>query len=329
MNGVSVVIPVKNGADTLERCLQSVVDQTIAKDVEIIVLNSMSTDNSVEIAKRFNARIINIPGGTFNHGLTRNIGVQHASYDLIYLTVQDAWIGANDMLEKMSKHFDDVAVMAVVGHQAIPHEKDKNPFLWYKPYSAPQVMVRKVKDNETFEKLSVGEQQSLISWDNVVAMYRRSALAEQPFEKTAFAEDWIWSYNALKKGWKLLHDSSLVVYHYHHQSYQYVFNSTYTINYHFYKFFKYKPTLPALLSPMGKATYHLLKNKKLSVREKLYWILHNWSGRLGSYFSTFNFLTRLKTGGEKSIENGFNKYCREIPQGKQKAKEKPVNLITK
>jgi rhamnosyltransferase len=315
---ISVIIPVRNGAKTLHRCLSTIINQTLNDALEIIVLDSGSTDESREIALSYGAKVIEIPTGTFNHGLTRNEGVHYVTGTLVFFTVQDAWPSEKSMIEKMSKHFDDAAVMAVVGHQAVPHEKDKNPFVWYKPYSEPQVTERKLNDGRVFENLSICEQQSIISWDNVVAMYRRSALEEQPFEKTAFAEDWIWSYNALKKGWKLLHDSSLVMYHYHHQSYQYVFNSTYTINYHFYKFFKHQPKLPALLLPIGKATYHLLKNEKLSVREKLYWIFHNWSGRLASYFSTFNFLTRLKMGGKKSIENGFNKYCRQIPQGKQK-----------
>jgi rhamnosyltransferase len=318
MPGISVIIPVKNGGATLERCLQSIVDQTLADDLEIIVLNSMSTDNSMEIAQRFNAKIIDIPVGTFNHGLTRNTGIQHAGCGLIYLTVQDAWIPKNDMLEKMAKHFDDAKVMAVSGHQAIPHEKDKNPFFWYRPWSAPQVTERFVTNNEAFKNLPVNEQQSLVSWDNVVSMYRKSALIQQPFVKTEFSEDWVWSYQALLKGWKLLYDSSLVVYHYHHHSYNYAFNIAYATNYHFYKFFKYKPSLPALVMPMSKATYHLLKNKKLSLREKLYWIMHNWSGRLANYFSTINFLIRFKTGGENSIEKGYSKYCKVIPQGKQK-----------
>lgn len=318
MPGITVIIPVKNGGATLERCLQSVIDQSIAKSLEIIILNSMSADNSMEIATRFNARIIDIPNGKFNHGLTRNAGVQHASCELVYLTVQDAWISGNDMLEKMAKHFDDEEVMAVSGHQAVPHEKDKNPLVWYRPYSAPHVTDRLITNKEAFKNLPVKEQQSLISWDNVVSMYRKTALIEQPFVKTEFSEDWVWSYHALLKGWKLLYDSSLVVYHYHHQTYQYSFNSAYTLNYHFYKFFRYKPSIPALVLPMCKATYHLLKNKKLSITEKIYWLMHNVSGRVGNYFSTINFLSRLKTGGEKGIEKGYNKYCKSIPQGKQK-----------
>jgi len=318
MPGISVIIPVKNGSATLGRCLESLRNQTIGNQLEIIIMDSMSTDGSREIARRYDAKVIDIPYGTFNHGLTRNFGVQQAGGDLIYLTVQDAWAPANDMIEKMAKHFDDPAVMGVVGHQAVPHEKDKNPMLWYRPWSAPQVTERVVTNMEAFRNLPVNKQQSLIAWDDVVSMYRKSALVEQPFVKTEFTEDWVWSYQALLKGWKLLHDSSLVVYHYHHQTYHYAYSIAYTKNYHFYKFFKYKPALPSLVMPMIKATYHLVKNKELSLKEKVYWIMHNGAGRMANYFSTINFLFRFKTGGEKALEKGYNRYCKTIPQGKQK-----------
>ncbi|MEO6838770.1 MAG: glycosyltransferase family A protein, partial [Ginsengibacter sp.] len=133
---ISVIIPVKNGAQTLEKCLIKIRSQT-TRDIEIIVLDSMSTDNSKEIALKYQAKVIEIPDGTFNHGLTRNLGVQHATGELIYLTVQDAWIADDDMLEKMSKHFEDTEVQSVTGMQATPHEKDKNPARWFKRYSEP------------------------------------------------------------------------------------------------------------------------------------------------------------------------------------------------
>jgi rhamnosyltransferase len=284
----------------------------------------MSSDRSLEIAKHFNTRVIDIPAGTFNHGLTRNEGAKLAKAGLIYFTVQDAWISQTDMLEKMVKDFSEKTVMGVMGHQAVPHEKDKNPLLWYRPYSKPGITEKVIADGQDFDKLPVRKQQSLAGWDNVVAMYRKEALTELPFIKTEFAEDWVWSYYALRKGWKLLHDSSLVVYHYHHRSFRYAFNVAYTLNYHFYKFFKYKPTLPGVLMPLARSTYHLLKNKNLSLKERIYWILHNASGNVANYFSTINFLTRLKTGGEKSIERGYNKYCKTIPQGMQKNKTRKL-----
>ena len=297
MPRLSVIIPVKDGAATLKRCLQSITAQTIAENLEIIVLDSMSTDGSREIALSYGAQIVDIPNGTFDHGLTRNKGVQAATGELIYLTVQDAWISDTGMLERMACHFEDILVKAVVGHQAVPHEKDKNPFIWYRPISSPGVTIKLIAGVEAFKKLKVKEQQSLVAWDDVVAMYRKDALLQQPFVQTAFAEDWIWSFNALQKGWKLLRDSSLVVYHYHHHSFQYTFKSCYTINYHFYKFFKYKPAYPVLLLPVIRATYHLMKHQQLSLKEKIYWIGHNVLGKLGFFFSTILFLIRLNIGG--------------------------------
>jgi len=278
----------------------------------------MSTDGSRELATQFGATIFDVPEGTFDHGLTRNAGVKRASGELIFLTVQDAWPASDDILEKMAAHFADPDVMAVTGHQAIPHEKNMNPILWFRPVSTPKITEKAIAGKEAFLRLSPMEQQALISWDDVVAMYRKEALTAQPFIATEFAEDWLWSCNALLKGWKLLHDSSLIMYHYHHQSYGYAFRSRYTISYHLYKFFKFRPALPMVLLPVIRATFQLVKNKKLSWREKSYWIMHNTSAILANFLSTLNFLTRLKTDGEEGIQKGYSKYCKSIPQGRLK-----------
>lgn len=315
---ISVVIPVKNGAATLNRCLDSLRAQTIGKGLEIIVLDSISTDASVEIAASYGATIIAVADGSFDHGLTRNIGVAHSSGELVYLSVQDAWLSENDLLEGMASHFSDAAVMAVVGHQAVRHEKDNNPAEWYRPVSAPCVTEKRVNNQAVFLNMPQQEQQSLVSWDNVVAMYRRSALLELPFEKTAFAEDWIWSYQALQKGWKLLHDSSIVVYHYHHHSFDYSFRTTYTVNYHFYKFFGYVPSAGLPVLQLLRVSFHIAKNKSLRLGEKLYWIKQNFLKITANFLANLNFLIRLKAGGKVAVEKGYNKYCKSIPQGKQK-----------
>ncbi len=315
---ISIVIPVKNGAATLDSCLASLKKQTIGTDLEIIILDSMSTDSSREIALKYGATIIDIPAESFDHGLTRNLGVQYATGDLIYLTVQDARIAETDMLEKMSAHFEDDEVMGVVGHQAVPHEKDKNPLLWFKRFSRPEISIRQVKDIAAFEKLPAASQRKLVAWDNVVAMYRKTALLQQPFVQTEFAEDWIWSEQALRRGWKLIHDPGIVAWHYHHQGYRYAFRAAYAMNYHFYKFLGYRPAVPALLLPMLKATYHIFKNPQLRFKEKWYWTFHNYATISGTFFSHVNFLWRLQTGSVKSVEKGYKKYCKAIPQGAQK-----------
>lgn len=314
---LSVVIPVKNGAATLARCLQSIRSQSMPPD-EIIVIDSASEDESKGIARQFGARIIDIRPEEFDHGLTRNLGVQHATGDLVYLTVQDAWIADPDLFARMAGHFTDPEVMAVTGHQAVPHEKDKNPVRWYHRYSACQTEVRQLPEGTQLKDLSQAEQMKLISWDNVVAMYRKQALTTLPFVQTEMSEDWMWSFQALQRGWKLLRDSSLVVYHYHHQTMQYVFNTTYSVNYHFHKFFGFRPGLPPVIKPTLQAVYHLSRNKELNLREKIYWSAHNFLVRMGEWCADFNFLKRMKFGGQQALDKGYKKYCKKIPQGKQK-----------
>lgn len=314
---ISVIVPVKNGADTLGRCLQSLHEQTV-KDLDIIIFDSESTDNSVAIAKKFGATVYNIPASTFNHGLTRNDAVKIAKGEFCFFTVQDAWLAEIDMLQKMADHFKDAEVMGVVGHQAVPHEKDKNPLLWFKRFSEPHATKRKVDDWVQFKKMPQEQQQALVAWDNVVAMYRRTALIEQPFVATEFAEDWIWSEHALKRGWTLIHDPSLVTWHYHHRDFAYSFKVAYAVNYHFFLLLNYRPRIPALFLPMLKASYHILKNQSFTIQEKWYWITHNYAGIWGNFLSHVNFLIRLRVGGTTALRKAYYKYCTSIPQGKQK-----------
>lgn len=49
---VSIVVPVYNVEKYLERCLNSLINQTL-KEIEIIIVNDGSTDNSLEICEKF------------------------------------------------------------------------------------------------------------------------------------------------------------------------------------------------------------------------------------------------------------------------------------
>lgn len=314
---VSVIIPVKNGAFTLDECLQSIREQTV-EGLEIIVLDSASEDDSKQIACQYGAKIIDIPTGTFNHGLTRNIGVQQATGEYLFFTVQDAWLSKNDLLERMIKHFDNKRIMAVTGHQAVPHDKDKNPMYWTKRYSEPVVSVREIQDVKQFENAGPAFQKSLMAWDNVVSMYRKTALIDLPFAATEMAEDWIWSREALLKGWLLVHDPALVVYHYHHHTYKYAYSVAFSINYHLYKFLKLKPDRPALAMPLLRSAYHLGKNPELTLKEKTYWIWHNWLSKLGTFNAYLDFVFHKWKGGIRSVEKRYFKICKTIPQGVQK-----------
>ena len=59
MSRVSIIVPVYNAGIKLERCLESLVNQT-EKDIEIIVINDGSTDDSEQIINKYVENIVNI-----------------------------------------------------------------------------------------------------------------------------------------------------------------------------------------------------------------------------------------------------------------------------
>ncbi|MHB8064380.1 MAG: glycosyltransferase [Ruminiclostridium sp.] len=99
---ISVVIPIYNVRDYLDRCIESVVNQTF-QDLEIILINDGSTDGSdekcLEWAKK-DERIIYVSKKNEGLGPTRNLGIKRAKYDYIAFVDSDDWWDYT-MLEKM------------------------------------------------------------------------------------------------------------------------------------------------------------------------------------------------------------------------------------
>ncbi|MGY8942395.1 MAG: glycosyltransferase family 2 protein, partial [Flavobacteriales bacterium] len=88
---ISVIIPVRNEALRIRQCIEGIRKQTVSVH-EVIVIDSGSTDGTREILSEYpDVTVIEIDGSTFNHGLTRNLGVEASSGDFCLLTVGDAY----------------------------------------------------------------------------------------------------------------------------------------------------------------------------------------------------------------------------------------------
>ena len=101
MAEVSVIIPVYNAEKYLEKCIESVVNQTL-KDIEIILINDGSTDGSEEICKKYLSDERVIYYSKENEGLAaaRQDGIERASGEYIGFVDSDDWVEP-DMYEKM------------------------------------------------------------------------------------------------------------------------------------------------------------------------------------------------------------------------------------
>ena len=85
----SIVIPVYNVEDYIERCLESIKKQTF-KDYEVIVVDDGCTDKSIEIAKQYDVKIIKTEHVSVSEA--RNVGVKHTKGEyLIFLDSDDYW----------------------------------------------------------------------------------------------------------------------------------------------------------------------------------------------------------------------------------------------
>lgn len=86
---ISVIIPSYNRADTIDRCIKSVLNQTYS-DIEIIVIDDKSTDNTEEVVKSLKDRRVKYIRLEKNSGacVARNIGVKEAKGE--YIAFQDS-----------------------------------------------------------------------------------------------------------------------------------------------------------------------------------------------------------------------------------------------
>ena len=113
---VSVIIPVYNAQDGIKQCLDSLLNQSFT-DFEIILLNDGSTDNSLEVIKKYAAvndfiRVIDKE----NEGVakTRNKGIQLANGKYIVFIDNDDFVDS-DYLERFYNAIDQEQLDIVLG----------------------------------------------------------------------------------------------------------------------------------------------------------------------------------------------------------------------
>ena len=95
---ISVIVPVYNVEDYLEKCLTSIVEQNF-QDYEIIIVNDGTTDNSEKIIENFiekySEKIIYIKQENKGLGGARNTGICHAKGEYLMFVDSDDYIAPN------------------------------------------------------------------------------------------------------------------------------------------------------------------------------------------------------------------------------------------
>ena len=139
---ISIIIPVYNKSKLINRCLDSIYNQTTDYSYEVVLVDDGSTDNSVELIKaRTESNIILFEQQNAGPSAARNKGVElsHGKY-CAYLDADDYW--EDSFIEKtvsfLEEHKDCVAVNVAQCHLTISGERVAP--VCYNDYSHPFVL---------------------------------------------------------------------------------------------------------------------------------------------------------------------------------------------
>lgn len=107
----TIIIPNYNNAKWLDKCLNSVLNQTY-KNYEIIFIDDMSEDNSLEIANNLlkEHKVIEVPYKKYNGG-ARNIGIMEATGDYVVCLDSDDWLKNENVLQEINDNLEDEDIM--------------------------------------------------------------------------------------------------------------------------------------------------------------------------------------------------------------------------
>ena len=125
----SVVILTKNAGPEFRQTLTQIFRQQTQNSFEVIVVDSGSTDQTLEIVNDFPVRKFTIPPHEFNFGLTRDYGFSLAAGDYLITLSQDAIPEIDQWLQNLIRPFSSNSnLMAVQGALRLP--SDRPAFYW-------------------------------------------------------------------------------------------------------------------------------------------------------------------------------------------------------
>ena len=198
----SIVIRAYNEAIHLPRLLEGLSQQTV-KDVDVILVDSGSTDATVSIAESFGARVVKIAADEFTFGRSLNLGIRAAQHEFIVIASAHVYPVYPDWLECLLRPFDDDRTAVVYGKQRGTNLSQ---------FSEHQIL------RQWFPDEDVPRQPSPFC-NNANAAIRRSLWEQHPYDETLTGlEDVAWAKWAQTRGWEVSYAAKAEIIHAHNET---------------------------------------------------------------------------------------------------------------
>jgi len=279
---VSIVIPTKNGENDIKECLSGIFKQKTDYNFEVIVIDSGSTDNTLDIVDNFPAKLVKIKPSEFNHGDTRNLGAKLAVGEYIVFMVQDA-VPANELwLQNLIRNFDDEKVAGVYSRQK--PKPGASPIVvkhlnsWVT--AGTEKIVTRIEDKDKYNSLSPFDKRIFVNFDDISSCMRKSIWKEEPYSRILYGEDIEWSKRVLEKGYTIIYEPESIIYHSHEPRLKYEFKRRYIdhkINRRLFNLVLF-PSLYWVIRGIFadiKNNYRTIRESDLNFKDKIKWGIYN------------------------------------------------------
>jgi len=199
----SVIIRSYNEQKHIRRLLEGIKRQTVFLDIEVILVDSGSDDDTVIIAREYGVKIININPEEFSFGRALNRGCHAAQGRFLLFASAHVYPLYTDWIEKMLRPFSDEKTALVYGRQ-VGCEISK--------YSEQQLF------NKWFPPVSNYDQ--LLSFcNNANCAIRKSAWESQPYDENLTGlEDLDWASKIKARNLKIAYEALALIVHVHEET---------------------------------------------------------------------------------------------------------------
>lgn len=248
---VSIVLVTRNGAATLPALLDAVGRQQFDDGIEIVAVDSSSTDGTADLLRQRADQVITIAPESFNHGLTRNLGIERSRGELAVLLVQDAVPASDDWLQALVAPLAGDARVAGAFARQLPRDDASaitRHYLAQWAAASPTPRIADVPNRDSFDRWPAAAQFEHCTFDDVCSCLRRSVWERHPFAATPFAEDLEWARTVLRNGYRIAYAPAAAVVHSHERSALDEFRRTRELHRRLYHLFGMRtiPTRPLL-----------------------------------------------------------------------------------
>jgi len=255
---VSVALLTKNGEATLPDLLDALWKQQVTAPLEIVAVDSGSTDRTRGILQERVNSLVAIEPSTFNHGLSRNLAIEQTTGDLIVLIVQDAVPASDRWLEHLTAPLLADEMVAGTFARQMPRPEASaitRHYLSEWVGTVGESWFSEIAGDAEWQAITPQERFWRCVFDNVCSCIRRSVWTAHPFTETAIAEDVEWAREVLLAGHRIVYVPQAAVVHSHERSASYEYRRTYLLHRRLWELFELQtiPTLPLAVRAMASS----------------------------------------------------------------------------